>query len=224
MRSARLIAVATSAALGVVAGVVGGLVLDRNHVEDPLGLDAPMVNQPCQPSQAVLILVSGNTAADLGSDLATHDDARYLETARSCPTAWRRPGKPPSRYAVYLGPASRRDACERQMTGSYLGAHVTLLTAGRPDVELCSCYVAREGIPTLRFQQTMSPRDSVYLHDLQELLTRLEIRPDEPTSDAVDQETVAQIRRFQTARGLTVNGVMGPKSWQRLLRAACNES
>lgn len=213
---------ATSALIGIVAGVVGGLVVDHNPVADPLGVDAPLVNQPCRPAQAVLVLVSGDDAEDLASDLASHNDARYLETARSCRTAWRRQGKPSSRYAVYLGPFSRRDACEKQMTGSYLGAHVTLLTAGRPDVELCSCYVARAGIPTLRSEQTMSDQQLVYLHDVQELLTRVGIRPDEPTSDIVDQETVAQIRRFQEAHRRPVNGVIGPHTWQALLRAGCD--
>jgi hypothetical protein len=206
--------------LGIGLGVVAGVVLDRGY-DDPLGLDAAMVNQPCQDNQALLVLVTGDNEGDLGSDIASHDGARYLETANSCRTAWRRPGKLPQSYVAYLGPFSRGDACEKQMTGDYRGAHVTMLTQDSPDTVPCACYVAREGIPVLRLGQYMTDQDLVYLHDVQRLLTSLNIRPDEPADDSYDDELAAQVQEFQHDHGHVVTGNMNPDTWRALLKAGC---
>ena len=221
VRPARIFAVAVSAVLGGLLGVAAGFALDKGY-QDPLGLDAPMVNQPCQLNKALLVLVTGDSAGDLGSDIASHDGARYLETANSCRTAWRRPGRPSMSYAAYLGPFSRGDACKKQMTGDFRGAHVTMLTKDSPDTIVCACYVAREGIPVLRLNQEMTDHDLVYLHDAQRLLSNLGTRPDVPGTDFYDEELESQVRQFQQTHGRRVTGSLNPETWRTLLFAACD--
>ena len=209
MRPARILAVTASAVLGVALGVGAALALDIQPAQDPLGLGAPMVNQACQEHQAVLVLASGVTGGALASDLASRDGARYLETANSCRTAWRRAGRPIERYVAYLGPFSRSAACAKQMTGDYRGAHVTMLAQDTPDTETCACFVSRDGI---------------YLHDVQTMLTQLKYRPDEPITNSYDQELESQVRLFQQARDQKANGVMNADIWQALLNAACDQN
>lgn len=221
MRPLRILAVTASAVLGAALGVGAAIALDHQPVEDPLGLGASMVNQACQENQALLVLVPGDTAGDLASDLASHDGARYLQTAHSCRTAWRRPDKPVLTYVAYLGPFTRGAACEKQMTGSYRGAHVTMLTQDSPDTVPCACYVSRAGIPVLRPGQQLSDQEIVYLHDVQRLLTELGIRPDVPFNDFYDHDMEQQVRQFQQNRGHVATGVMGRDTWRALLRAGC---
>jgi hypothetical protein len=223
VRPSRILALTVSAVLGVGLGIVAALALDQGY-QDPLGLGAAMVNQQCQNNETLLVLASGDTSGALASDIASQDGARYLETAHSCDTAWRRPGRPIESYVAYLGPLDRRDACERQMTGNYRGAHVTELTEGSTDTVQCACYVARAGIPELRTGQDMTDHELVYLHDAQQMLTDLGIRPDEPITDRYDQEMESQVLHFQQNRHHAANGVMGKDTWRALLNAACDQN
>ncbi len=211
-RPTRILAVTVSAVLGVGLGVAAGIAFDRTTYQDPFGLGAPLVNQPCAANEALLVLVSSEGTGRLGAELASNDQARYLETANSCNTAWRSPDSPTQAYVAYLGPFSQGDACEKQMTGAYRGAHVTLLTAGTPDIVPCLCHVSRAEMPTLSTGMTMTDRDRdrdiVYVHALQNMLTTLGRRPDEPTTDFYDPETVNQVKRFQQVLGRTVTGAV----------------
>jgi Putative peptidoglycan binding domain len=217
--------VTVSAILGVGLGVSAGIALDRNRYEDPLGLDAPMVNQPCAANKALLVLVSTDAPDRLSAELAAHEDARYLRTTQSCDTAWREAGKPAEPYAAYLGPFSMKVACEMQMTGNYRGAHVTKLTSPSPDPVQCLCHLAWQGMPTLSVGQTMSDRDSdrdvVYLHSLQELLTAMGRRPDIPKTDAYDPKTRSEVRRFQQLAGRPQTGQTDERTWEALLKRGC---
>lgn len=217
-RPTRILAVTVSAVLGVGLGVAAGIAFDRTTYQDPLGLDAPLVNQPCADNEALLVLVSSNGAGRLGAELASNDQARYLETAKSCNTAWRSPDSPTQAYVAYLGPFSQGDACEKQMTGAYRGAHVTLLTAGTTDIVPCLCHVSRAEMPTLRTGMPTTDRNIVYVHALQNMLTTLGRRKDEPTTDIYDPETVNQVKRFQQVLGRTVTGVVDEDTWKALQR------
>ena len=204
--------------LGVGLGVSAGLVFDGNRYQDPLGLDAPLVNQSCTANDSVLVLVSTDAPDRLSAELATHDDARYLQTAQSCDTAWREAGRPAQAYVAYLGPASTRAACEMQMTGNYRGAHVTELTASTTDTVQCLCHVPRQGMPTLMTGMEVTDREIVYIHALQHMLTTLGRRPDEPTTNSYDPRTVSQVKRFQQFAGRAATGAVDQDTWQALQR------
>jgi Putative peptidoglycan binding domain len=223
-RGARIVAVLTSGVLGIAGGVVTALSVGSHHYPDPLGLDAPMINQPCQSQQALLLLASSDNASGLGSELATYPDAKYLETAQSCHTAWREQGRAVQTYSAYLGPMSVRSACAQQLTGEHVGDRVTLLTSGTTDLVQCLCYVASRGAPTLMLNQTMSSTDIVYLRALQLLLTSMGRRPDIPRTDEYDSHTATEIKQFQQYVGHSPSGTVDPETWKSLLGRGCENA
>jgi hypothetical protein len=217
--------VTVSAMLGVGLGVSAGIALDRNRYEDPLGLDASMVNQRCAANKALLVLASADNPNGLGYALAASPEARYLQTANSCKAAWRESGKQTRAYVVYVGPFSVRGACEMQMSGKNRGDHVTMLSSSSSDTVQCLCHLAWQGMPTLGVGQTMSDRDRdrdvVYLHSLQELLIAMGRRRDIPKTDVYDPQTRSQVRSFQQFAGRPQTGVTDERTWEALLKRGC---
>lgn len=214
-----------SGVLGIVGGVVAGLSVGSDHHPDPLGLDRPLINQPCQSQRALLLLASSDNASGLGSELATYPDGKYLETAHSCQTAWREPGKPTQTYTAYLGPMSRSTACAEQMTGEHVGDRVTMLTSGTTELVQCLCYVGYLEAPVLRSpNQTLTDAEIVYLRALQVLLTSMGPRPDIPRTDIYTSQTITEIRQFQQFIGHSPTGVVDPQTWKSLQSRGCENT
>jgi hypothetical protein len=223
-RAARTLAVLASAVLGIAGGVVAGVTLGHDDHPDPLGLDAPLINQPCQARQALLLLATADGGSGLGSALATYPDGRYLETAKSCHTVWRDAGAPERTYAAYLGPMTIGKACEQQMTGEHVGDRVTKLESGTTDLVLCLCYVGYLDAPTLRPGQGMNDDEIVYLRALQQVLTSLGRRPDIPRTNEYDLQTLEEIKQFQQDTRRGHEGVVDQQTWQSLQRRGCGSA
>jgi hypothetical protein len=213
-----------SAVLGIAGGIVAGVATGSDDHPDPLGLDAPLINQPCQAHRALLLLATADGPSGLGSALATYPAGRYLEVAKSCDTAWRDAGSPDRKYAAYLGPTTVGAACRQQMTGPHVGDRVTLLTAHTPELVLCLCYVGYLDAPTLRPAQTMSELDIVYLRALQQVLTSMGRRPDIRRTNDYDLQTVAEIKQFQQDTGRGQEGVVDQQTWQALQTRGCGSA
>jgi hypothetical protein len=220
-RAARSLAVLVSAVLGIAGGVVAGVTLGHDNYPDPLGLDAPMINQPCQAKESLLLLATSDSASGLGSALASYPDGRYLEIGSSCDTTWRDVNAPERAYAAYLGPMSVGSACREQMTGEHVGDRVTELSADTTDLVLCLCYVGDLDAPTLRPGQFMSDGEIVYLRALQQVLTSMGRRPVEPRTNVYDQETFDQVRQFQQDTGHGHDGVVDRQTWQTVQGRGC---
>jgi Putative peptidoglycan binding domain len=215
--------VATSALLGVVTGVVGGLVVDRsdNTFSDPLGLGVPQVNQPCS-GKTLLILARGNGAAQLGSTVATERGARYLDIGASCDTAWVDPGARVPRYAAYLGPfSSPNQACPERMTVARRGSTVTRLVSGATEPVQCLCYIDLASVPELRQGADVSDSTGIFVRAMQKLLTDLGLNPPKHQNGLYDLRTVQQIRQFQHDHALPVSGSTDTQTWQVLIDRGC---
>lgn len=223
-RAARSLAVLVSAVLGIAGGVAAGVALGHDDYPDPLGLDAPLINQPCQANEALLVLANSDNASGLGSDVAAYPDARYLETANSCDTAWRDESKDTQAYTAYLGPMTRFSACAQQMTGEHVGDRVTMLESGTTELVQCLCYVSNLGAPKLRLNQDMDARQIVYLRALQQLLTSMGRRPDVPRTDVYSSDTAEEVKQFQQYVGHAPTGTLDAQTWKRLQGRGCNGS
>jgi hypothetical protein len=220
-RAARTLAVLASAVLGIAGGTIVGVMLGHDDYPDPLGLDAPLVNQACRPTEGLLLLATADDGRGLASALASYPDARYLQIAKSCPTTWRDSGASDRTYAAYLGPMSVGDACREQMTGAHLGDRVTRLRSGATQLELCLCYISPLHAPILRAGPVLSDGESVYLRALQPVLTSLGRRPDVARTDEYDTETYAEVRRFQQDTGRGHDGVVEAQTWETLIKRGC---
>jgi peptidoglycan hydrolase-like protein with peptidoglycan-binding domain len=215
--------VATSALLGIVAGVVGGLVVDRSAAtHDPLGLGVAQVDQPCT-GKTLLVVARGDAAAQLGATIATEGHGvRYLDTRASCDTAWTDPGHTPPRYAAYLGPYdSPAKACPLRMTVAHRGSFVTRLESGTTDPVQCLCYVSFSTMPLLRAGQDISDSTGIYVRAMQRMLTDLGLNPPTHQNGLYDLRTVNQIRQFQHDSAIPVTGATDTQTWQVLVRRGC---
>src|SRR4051812_34017492 len=223
MRSAHLIAVATSAVLGVVAGVVGGLAFDSGEpAADPLELGVAQVNQPCT-GKTLLIVARGEGAPQLGSSIASlGQQVRYLDTRASCDTAWTDPGKAAPRYVAYLGPYdSPTQACPVRMNGQQRGGTVTRLNSGTTEPVQCLCYLGANALPVLRTGMDVTETTGIYVRALQKLLTDLELNPKAHQNGLYDLRTVQQIRQFQHDHALPSTGAVKATTWQLLIQRGC---
>jgi len=216
--------VATSALLGVVAGVVGGLVVDQGDgsAPDPLGLGVPQVDQPCT-GKTLLVLARGDGAPQLRSTIATErSGVRYLDTRASCDTAWDDPGVTPPRFAAYLGPYdSPAQACPERMTVAHRGSLVTRLDAGTTEPVQCLCYLSFASMPLLRSGMEVSESTSMFVRAMQRLLIDLDLNPVDHTNGLYDLRTVQQIKQFQHDHAIPVTGVVNTQTWQVLTRQGC---
>jgi hypothetical protein len=224
VRPASLLAVAVSAVVGAVCGVGGGLLLDNGPTyPDPLGIDAPLVNQPCQPNESLLVIGTGSnrSAVAAAASSVSGSGVRYLSTRDSCDTAWNRAGHSPSRYAVYLGPFSTREACERRMTEGIQGHLVTLLTQGSTAPVQCLCYVSYAQMPVLRSTPTASTGDMIFIRALQDLLAHMGRIPVDHVTGVYDQDTQSAIEDFQQEHSPPASGVVNSGTWHRLQQVGC---
>jgi peptidoglycan hydrolase-like protein with peptidoglycan-binding domain len=225
VRRAHLLAVAVSALLGVVAGVVGGFVVGGSPAtSDPLGVGVPMVNQPCS-GQALLVVGWGGSQSAVAAAVARAPEggARYLDTHGSCRTAWNRPGHTASRYIAYVGPSETKQACQERVNAAQKGLLVTRLQDGNTDPVQCLCYFAPSAMPVLRTTPEPSTLESIYIRGVQDMLAHIGRNPPGHVTGIYDQQTVAAVSTFQHDRGLAANGVVGAETWGRLQAASCRK-
>jgi peptidoglycan hydrolase-like protein with peptidoglycan-binding domain len=223
MRRAHLLAVTTSALLGVLAGVVGGLAFDTGDTAaDPLGLGVSQVNQPCT-GKTLLIVARGEGAPQLGSTIATEgQQVRYLDTGASCDTVWTDPGKATPRYVAYLGPYdSPSQACPVRMSGKHRGGTVTRLNSGTTEPVQCLCYLDTNALPVLRIGMDVTETTGIYVRALQKLLTDLEVNPKAHQNGLYDLQTAQQVRQFQHDHAFPATGAVKAPTWDLLISRGC---
>jgi hypothetical protein len=237
VRTASLLAVATSAVLGVALGVGGGLMLDDGKqpppthgssqdpgktFADPLSLGVPMVNQPCTGA-FVLSIGKGDGASALGAKVAANPHAaHYLDTRKSCDVPWRVNDQPDPRWVAYLGPyRSGAQACQARMTPEHQGSTVTRLEHGANNPIRCLCYLDYRSMPRLQTGMTPGVTDTMWTHALQNLMIDLGRAPRSSSTGFYDEATAAQVRRVQAERDLPTTGVVDPSTWLAL-QEHCN--
>lgn len=225
MRPASLIAVAVSAVLGVALGVAGALALDRGHdtFEDPLSLGVPLRNQPVCDGKALLTVARGPGAAQLATGVTANLDngVAYLDTGRSCRTAWMPNDAPAPRYVAYVGPfRTPALACNAQFSSGHRGGVVTALTDGATDTVQCLCFV-QLARPTLHTGISTDGVNGIWLRQLQNLLIDMGLAGRQDATGFYDLTMATKIREFQRDNGLSATGVVDQDTWDSLVRQGC---
>jgi peptidoglycan hydrolase-like protein with peptidoglycan-binding domain len=224
VRSASIVAVAASAVVGAACGVGGGLLIGNGTTHsDPLGVGVPFVNQPCQPRESLLVVGMGDARPAIAAAVTDQQGSgvRYLATRDSCTTAWNRAGHPASRYVVYQGPFSTRQACEQRMTEGIQGHLVTQLAKGNTEPVQCLCYISRTQMPVLRPTPDRTTSDTIFIRALQDLLVHLGRNLPGHVNGVYDLQTQAQVKVFQHQNNLLANGDVNADTWTRLRQLGC---
>jgi hypothetical protein len=232
----KTLAVALSAALGIVCGVVGSFTIagarGPTAFADPLNLGIPYQNQSCT-GKSLILVGSGGAISALSSAIQdnTGSSVRYLRTDRSCPTAWvyqptnETQKKADPTWVVYLGPFDHRDdACTIRMTAEHKGDFVTALRRGNSDMLQCACYFPLAKIPTLTPGMTNTAVTSIWIRQLQQMLVDIGQLPKATKIDGfynVGSATERAVQNEQTARSLNANGIVDSETWQLIKTRAC---
>jgi hypothetical protein len=232
----KTLAVALSAALGIICGVIGSFTIPGAHgpttFADPLNLGVRFQNQPCDGKSLVMVgwgpaapplsrAVNGNTPGSV----------RYLKADQSCRTAWRyQPTNETHTLAdptwvAYLGPFDTRDeACAIRMTAEQKGDFVTRLNQGNTDMVQCACYFPLTRMPTLRPGMTNTAETSIWIRQLQQMLVDIGQLPKAGMIDGyynVGSATERAVQNEQTARSLNANGIVNIDTWRQVTKSAC---
>jgi hypothetical protein len=222
-RPARILAVTLAAVLGVLAGVVGAVLLDREHGADPLALDVTLVNQSCT-GKFLVVTAWGTSDYELGQGVAGHRDAHYLDVDDSCGTAWKPRGTHMYGYVAYLGPYdSAAAACSQRMT--LRGAFVTRLDADEETGRQCLCVLSTDSMPHLTPGMVVNSQTGIYVRALQDLLGTMKLIPlDHHFTGSYDPVTVRAIKEVQeTGFVLPANGEVDEETWGAVIRQGCRD-
>jgi len=222
VRPVALIAVAVSAVLGVALGIGGGLALDRGQdsFEDPLALGVPMVNQSCT-GQFLLAIGKGGLTS-LAAALSSNPGGHYLDTDRSCATAWTDSTRPTPHWVAYLGPyGSGAQACAVRMTAANQGSTVTHLRPGTPDTLHCVCYLDYHAMPTLSTGMAAGVTATMWTRALQNMLVDMGRAKKDDATGLYDLTTASQVRQLQRDTNIGATGVVDPLTWHAVQRVGC---
>lgn len=219
--------------LAVALGASSGLAVARladdpsgyTAAQDPLNLGVELVNQTCDGGSLVLV-GDGDTRPALSAAVVENaGEARYLDTAASCPTIYAPLDEPLPRYVVYLGPfATPGEACGIRMSPEHKGDHVTSLRSGNQSYVKCPCELSVDTWPVLT--PGMGPPDTLegmWINQLQGMLVDLhKLRADVDTTGLYDATTEAVVRRIQAFWSLTPDGVVEARTWALIRDRACS--
>jgi hypothetical protein len=222
-------------ALAVVLGVCGGavtayLVQDDATPQadgpDPLDVGVPLANLACNPDQTVVIVGSGNTASDLRYAVRDwdQDGVKYLETAKSCDTAWPPEAGEVPQYVAYLPPFdSNEAACEERMQSSHKGDAATRLREGNDDTVVCPCELDRAMLPEIGGEgQELTPASAMWTYTYQRMLAKVGLLDlDDVEKSVFDDATIAATRVLQTDIPINPVGSVTVDTWSELRDRAC---
>jgi hypothetical protein len=232
----KTLAVALSASLGIICGVIGSFTLagarGPTTIADPLNVGIPYENQPCT-GDSLLLVGSGPARPPLSRAVQanTGSSVRYLRTDKSCRTAWvyqptnEKHVRPDPVWVAYLGPfADDTKACAIRMTAEHKGDFVTALNKGNTDMVQCACYFPLKEMPTLTPGMTNTAETSIWIRQLQQMLVDIGQLPKATKIDGfynVGSATERAVQNEQTGRSLNANGIVDTPTWKLVTSSAC---
>ena len=217
------IALLISALVGIAAGVVLGFSTgssDPGNAEpggsgsspsasgspqDPLGLEAPMVNLDCT-GKKILVVGFGSDAGPLSNAVSANppSEVKYLKTSESCDTLYGPEGQPPPEYVVYLGPFdSTSEPCGLRMSVDHKNDAVTSLKKGQDTHVPCLCVLDPKTFPILAERMRATTLTGIYVKALQNMLLDSQLITANHVTGHYDHYTATQIERFQKLNALS---------------------
>ncbi|MEO5853315.1 MAG: hypothetical protein ABIQ15_12450 [Nocardioides sp.] len=220
----RMVALVVAAVLGVSGGI-GAALISSNRTEfvDPLGLGVPLVNVDCT-GDTLIIVGRGDIRAPLSQSVVDWPTAKYLDTTKSCDTAYPQARGETPRYVAYLpaygGPEA---ACEDRMTAENKGNFITRMRAGNEVGVNCACELELSVLPAIGEGQELTPVSSMWIYLYQGMLAKVPgLAPDVRQNFRFDEDTVAATRDLQSGDGLNPFGYLDADTWNVLRNKVCD--
>jgi hypothetical protein len=171
---------------------------------DPLGLGIPLQNLPCSGGKILVVGYGDSADGEMYNAASTDEDAKYLETAKSCNTLYGELNQVPPTYVVYLGPFdSTKDACAEQMTPLHSRDTVTNVKSGVKVHVPCLCVLEPATFPRLKPGMDATTRDGVYIKALQQLLADIDLLGRTKVTGRYDKATAKVIGQLQALNAIT---------------------
>lgn len=192
-------------------------------VDDPLRVDAPLVNLRCN-GQTILVVGTGNTVGAIIEAVSSNTEVSYLETAKSCPTLYQPEGQSTPRWVAYMGPFdSLSEPCSLRMSIDHKRDSVTSLKEGLESHVQCLCVLKPETFPDLAVGMVADTRDGIYIRSLQQALVDLGLIRTEDITGSYDQHTADMVERIQrlNALGADLYGTVEILTWRAIRDRAC---
>lgn len=224
----RTLALLLSLALGVAGGAGAAYLVgepDRpDPAADPLRLGVELVNQQCSGDHLLVVARGSNRPGLRAAVVGNGAEAKYLDTAASCPTRYAPLDTEVPAYVVYLGPFSTPGAaCRIRMTVEHMGDYVTSLRAGNQTYVKCPCELSTSTWPVL--EPGMAAPDgleTMWTRQLQKMLVDLgRLTDDVDETGVYDEKTQAAVTRIQAGASLPATGVVDAPTWSAVRDRAC---
>ncbi len=237
------IALLASALVGITAGVLVALTTHASsgtqadgpnpsgpsstttgNPDDPLGLDVPLQNLPCNGETILVVGWADTRSPMLAATSANPDGVKYLETAKSCPTLYGAERRPAPKYAAYLGPFDNiAEPCSLRLNVDHQNDLVTALNAGVNMHVQCLCVLEPRDFPNLAVGMVADARDGIYIRALQRLLVDINQNPTHHVNGRYDETTRNLIIPLQRLHAIRVHprGLVETSTWEMLRDLAC---
>ena len=225
-----MVALVVAAVLGVLGGIATAFVAPNGFrggdqqqstpratepPADRLGLGVPLENVDC--TEQILIMVGwGDIRSALSPSVADWERAgvKYLDTRRSCKTAYPpvRGGVP--RYVAYL-PAydTFEAACDERMTARHKGDFVSRMRRDNEVGVQCACELELGVLPSIGEGQELTTESGVWINLYQGMLNDVGAKPAVPRTGLFDSATITATRTLQTDAALSPTAVVDADTW-----------
>jgi peptidoglycan hydrolase-like protein with peptidoglycan-binding domain len=234
-----LAALLLAAVLGVSGGVVAALQGPaENQAEDPgstaapretptptpkdtLGLNVPREDLDCDGDTYILV-GWGDSDNALWPSVVDWPGVKYLDTRRSCPTAYPKvDGKTP-RWVAYLpGYDDPPEACEARMTVEHKDHFVTRMRKGAKTGVLCACVLDVATLPAIEEGQPLTTISSMWIYMYQRMLIDVGLLDMSTPTQVFDHATARATYTLQSDADMSPTGVVDTDTWRELRSDAC---
>ena len=237
-----LAALLLAAVLGVFGGVAAALQSPaENQAEDPgstaapretptptpkdnLGLNVPREDLDCD-GRTYILVGWGDRDSALWPFVVDWPGVKYLDTRKSCPTAYPTVAGRTPRWVAYLpGYDDPTEACEARMVPEHKDHFVTRMLSSARSGVLCACVLDVATLPAIEEGQPVTARSSMWTYQYQRMLIDVGLlEMSTPTQD-FDHATAKATYTLQSANGMSPTGVVDTDTWRALRSDACRFS
>lgn len=230
-----LAAAAVAAVLGTAGGVLSAVSSERDpapptssehpsltHDQDPLRLGVEQVDLTECDGRTVLLLAWGESQPALQPSVLEHPDARYLDTTKSCDTAYPRVNGRVPRFMTYLPPFDTpTEACQVRMGEVLKGSFTTILTAGNTTTVICGCYIKADDLLVIGQDVKQTAASGMYVKLYQRMLMDAGLLPPGSDTGVFGDDTRAATFALQSDHGLNPTGNVNAQTWRLVQNQAC---